>query len=124
MSAIRYMEPLTLKASVRVKARVLTTEWSALNEAVYAVGPVAESLRISELMYHPKDPNTEFIELTNVGTETINLALVRFSQGIDFTFPAMDLAPGRYGSWWSATSMPLSRCTARGCPWLGSTQAA
>jgi len=96
LSAIRYTEPLTLKASAQVKARVLTTEWSALNEAVYAVGPVMESLRISELMYHPLDPNAEFIELTNVGTETINLALVRFTQGIDFTFPAMDLAPGQY----------------------------
>jgi hypothetical protein len=96
LSAIRYTEPLALRISVQVKARVLTTEWSALNEAVYAVGPVAEGLRISEIMYHPADPNAEFIELTNVGTETINLALVRFTKGIDFTFPAMDLASGQY----------------------------
>ncbi len=45
----------------------------AMNEAVFAVGPVVESLRISEIMYHPpdtgdpNDPNAEFIELTNIG---------------------------------------------------------
>jgi len=73
-----------------------------VNEAIFAVGPVAESLRISELMYHPADdgnpddPNTEYVELTNVGTETINLNLVRFTDGIDFTFGAVELAPGDY----------------------------
>jgi hypothetical protein len=86
-------------------ARVLTDRWSALTEAVFAVGPVAESLRISELMYHPADsgaagvpadPNREFIELTNVGTDTINLAWVQFTVGIHFTFPAMDLQPGAF----------------------------
>ena len=67
------------------------------------MGPVAESLRISEIMYHPAetgrsriDPNAEFIELTNVGAEAINLNLVRFTKGIDFTFPSVELAPGGY----------------------------
>jgi len=45
---------------------------------------------------HPDDPNTEYIELTNIGTETINLSFVRFTDGVDFTFPAIDLAPGAY----------------------------
>ena len=78
------------------------TTWSALNEAVFAVGPVAQSLRISEIMYHPADtgnpddPNTEFIELTNIGSETINLSLVEFTNGVDFTFPSYELAPGGY----------------------------
>jgi hypothetical protein len=92
-----------LTGSARVKARALTgTTWSALTEAVFAVGPVAESLRISEIMFHPadsgnpNDPNTEYIELTNVGSESINLGLVRFSNGIDFTFPNIELAPGGY----------------------------
>jgi hypothetical protein len=48
------------------------------------------------MMVHPKDPNCEYIELTNTGTETINLALVQFTEGIHFTFPAMDLAPGQF----------------------------
>ena len=102
-SAFRYTGPVTLAASAQVKARVLTNQWSALSEAVYAVGPVAEGLRISEMMYHPADsgnpgvpadPNREFIELTNVGTGTINLALVRFTKGIDFDVPGHGPGPG------------------------------
>jgi hypothetical protein len=102
-SALAAKGPLTLDRSTRVKARVLTDQWSALNEAVFGVGPVAGSLRISELMFHPADapdgagdPNGEFVELTNIGTSPINLALVRFDQGIHFTFPSLDLAPGQY----------------------------
>ncbi|MBN1844101.1 MAG: CotH kinase family protein, partial [Sedimentisphaerales bacterium] len=61
-NAVEYAGPVALTHSVVVKARVLNnvTQWSALNEAVYAVGPVAESLRITEIMYHPAgDPNAE-----------------------------------------------------------------
>ena len=102
-TAIRYEGPIALKASARVKARTLSgSTWSALNEAVFAVGPVAESLRLSEIMYHPaetgdaNDPNTEYIELTNIGTQTINLNLVRFTAGVRFTFPSVELAPAGY----------------------------
>ncbi|MBN1509673.1 MAG: CotH kinase family protein, partial [Sedimentisphaerales bacterium] len=52
-SAIRYTGPISLTQSTRVKARAISgSTWSALNEATFAVGPVAESLRISEIMYH------------------------------------------------------------------------
>jgi hypothetical protein len=102
-SAIRYAGPFLLNASAHLKTRVLSgSTWSALNEATFAVGPVAESLRVSELMYHPaptgdvNDPNTEYLELTNIGTQTINLNLVRFADGIDFTFPSFELAPAGY----------------------------
>ncbi|HUT47400.1 MAG TPA: lamin tail domain-containing protein, partial [Sedimentisphaerales bacterium] len=98
-----YTGPVTLTQSTHVKARVLSGEtWSALNEAVFAVGPVAENLRITEIMYNPQntnipgDPNTEFIELKNIGTQTINLNYVSFTNGIEFTFPDVDLAPDQY----------------------------
>ncbi len=98
-----YSGPVPLTESGPVKARALIDlRWSALNEAVFAVGPVAESLRISELMYHPApttnsdDPNTEYIELMNIGNEAIGLNLVRFTDGIDFTFPSFQLAPSGY----------------------------
>jgi hypothetical protein len=103
-SAVRYAGPVSLAGSVHVKSRTLVNgTWSALNEAVFAVGPVAESLRISEIMYHPadtgdpNDPNAEFIELTNVGDETIDLNLVRFANGIDCTFPRFELPAEGYG---------------------------
>jgi hypothetical protein len=102
-TAQRYTSPVALTGSAQVKARVLNgSAWSALNEATFAVGPVAEALRISELMYHPldtghpDDPNAEYIELTNIGVATIDLNLVKFTRGVDFTFPSVDLAPGAH----------------------------
>lgn len=90
--ALRYTGPFVLTESANVKARTLNGgNWSALNEATFAVGHVAENLRITEIMYHPEDPNEEFIELKNIGTEPINLNLVSFSDGIDFTFPSLTL---------------------------------
>jgi hypothetical protein len=98
-----YTESISLAQSARVKARARNgSTWSALNEAVFAVGPVAESLRVSEVMYHPlaagnpDDPNTEYIELTNAGNQTINLSLVRFADGIDYTFGSFELPAGGY----------------------------
>ena len=102
-TAIEYTGPITLTETTQVKARALSgSMWSALNDAIFAIGPVAESLRTTEIMYHPQDtndpndPNEEFIELQNIGIETINLNLVRFTNGVDFTFPSMELAGGEY----------------------------
>jgi hypothetical protein len=101
-SAIQYTGPVTLNRTTHVKARVLDAKWSALNEAVFAIGPVKEKLRITEIMFHPQDtndpddPNEEFIELKNTGTQIINLNLVKFTNGIDFNFSAIDLAAGQY----------------------------
>ncbi len=99
---VRVLEPsasLVLDKSTRVQSRILGEDgiWSALNDATYGVGPVAESLRISEIMYHPDgDPNAEFIEVTNIGDESINLSWAAFTRGIAFTFPDIDLEPGEY----------------------------
>ena len=93
---------VALNTTTCVKARVLYNEsWSALNEAVYAIGPVAENLRVTEIMYHPQDPpvgdpNSEFIELKNIGAEPLNINLVSFTNGIDFTFGNITLAAGDY----------------------------
>ncbi|MHC4497788.1 MAG: lamin tail domain-containing protein [Planctomycetota bacterium] len=98
-----YTGPVVLDKTKHVKARAYNigaTEWSALNEATFAVGPVADYLRITEIMYHPQDtndpndPNTEFIELKNISPNTLNLNLVSFTDGISFTFPADINIPG------------------------------
>ncbi|MBN1505583.1 MAG: lamin tail domain-containing protein [Sedimentisphaerales bacterium] len=90
-----FTSPIHLDRSTRVKARVKSgTIWSALAEATFAVGPVAESLRISEIMYNPVDPNAEYVELMNIGDEPIDLSLVRFADGIGFEFPAFVLDGG------------------------------
>ena len=106
-SAHIYAGPIVVDESTQIKARVLVASnsyspWSGLAEAIFDVGPAAESLRISEIMYHPldtgnpNDPNTEYIELTNIGSEIVNLNLVRFSDGIDFTFPGITIGPTEY----------------------------
>ncbi len=97
-AAIEYATPAGITKSTKAKARVfLDGEWSAVNEGIYGVGPVTESLRITEIMYNPNgDPAAEFVELQNIGASTININLVRLSAGIYFTFPDMELAPGEY----------------------------
>jgi hypothetical protein len=92
-----YTGVITINNSTHVKARVLRDGlWGALTEATFGIGRMVENLRISEIMYNPADPNTEYVELTNIGTESINLNLVKFTNGIDFTFPNMELASNEY----------------------------
>jgi hypothetical protein len=101
-TAIEYKGPFTLNKSTHIKSRVLSSgTWSALNEATFAVGHVAENLCITEIMYHPQEGtadanNEEYIELKNIGTDSINLNLVRFTDGIDFTFGDVALTAGGY----------------------------
>lgn len=67
------------------------------NPAYAAALKTFAGLRITELMFHPSDSEaTEFVELQNVSAEAIELGGVRFTDGIDFVFPAMSLAPGAY----------------------------
>ena len=94
---IQYTAPITLNKSTHVKARILNGGiWSSMNEAVFSIGRIAQNLRITEVMYNPRGSNAEFVELKNIGADTINLNLISFTNGIDFTFPDIDLAPGEY----------------------------
>ena len=86
--------------TLRVRAKSGTT-WSALAESFYQVGtaaPTAADLVVSEISYFPQDPadDAEFIELQNTSASaTLDLSGARFTEGIDFTFPAnSSLAPG------------------------------
>ncbi len=89
----------------RVRARMKDDDgwWSHWSEPVefnLAQAPdaetVSESIRVSELMYHPTDDNgLEFIELENTGSGTVDLSGVTFTDGIDFSFPiGSSVAPG------------------------------
>ncbi|MDF1711826.1 MAG: lamin tail domain-containing protein [Akkermansiaceae bacterium] len=55
-------------------------------------------LTISEIMYHPADPNgdAEYLELLNISDSiTLDLTGIKFTAGIDFNFPdGSTLAPG------------------------------
>jgi hypothetical protein len=100
----KYTSAITLTNPVLVKARAYSGgTWSALSEAVYNIttNTVQSSLRITEIMYHPQesppvDPDTEFIELKNIGSSAINLRWAQFTEGIHFVFPNTSLAAGGY----------------------------
>jgi hypothetical protein len=98
---------------VRCRMKDDTGRWSHWSNPVQFVAgvPLAAGiladLRITEIMYNPPAPSTggldnnefEFIELKNIGTETLNLSGVSFNQGITFDFAAGSvtaLGPGRF----------------------------
>ena len=121
-----YTTPIPLTQSTRVRARTFQRS-SAIHDVVFAVGPVAENLRISELMYHPAetgnpdDPNTEYRRTHEHRHETINLNLVRFTNGIEFTFAATESPAGTAS--WSRIAPPSRPGTARVCPSPANTPA-
>jgi len=77
---------------------LIDTEGGIVDTITYTGNPSEQQkyLRITELMYHPKDPcqsssydgeDFEFIELKNIGPDTLNLAGVKFTDGITYNFP-------------------------------------
>ncbi len=100
---------------LRVRYKDATGRWSHWSNATVggqneftttaATGPLPESIRVTELNYNPAgypgvtdSQDLEFIELTNYGTATVDLAGSFFSSGITFTFPSgATLAPGQSG---------------------------
>ncbi|HYG24226.1 MAG TPA: CotH kinase family protein [Verrucomicrobiae bacterium] len=121
-SARVYGSPITLARNSRIMVRArntahrnltglhnppLTTPWSGLVAKTIVVQPIP--LAVTEIMYHPPDApigntndadNFEFIELRNVGAGACNLAGVRFTNGIQFTFQSTNavtnLGPGDF----------------------------
>lgn len=57
---------------------------------VPVVSTPASPVCVSEIFYHPReqDGDAEFVELMNPGPEPVSLAGWRFTQGIQYTFPA------------------------------------
>ena len=117
-TAAVYSRSLNITQDTTIRARsMLNDEWSALSDARFMVASEIP-LRISEINYNPFDANSvpgaqepdvdndlfEFIEVTNVGDETINLDGVQFVrshvasdvQGISFTFAPQVLAKGEH----------------------------
>jgi hypothetical protein len=85
-----------------------TTDFSGLGHATAVVDEL--DIVITEVNYNPVDPTVaeaallnlpvgdvnnddfEFIEIKNIGSETISLVDVTLSNAVDFTFPDIDLA--------------------------------
>ncbi|MSU34329.1 MAG: hypothetical protein EXS36_04330 [Pedosphaera sp.] len=91
----------------RVRARFQdnTARWSSWSESIQFmasapdVSALRHDLRISEVMYHPPAATAqelaagfsaddfEYLELRNIGSSSIDLAGLRFTAGIEFSFP-------------------------------------
>lgn len=97
------VSPLFMTSSGNLRARALDAgEWSALNDAFFFVDTaIADdtNLVISEIDYRPAAPSPseeavgfdershfEFIELTNISAQPIDLSGIRFTQGVSFDF--------------------------------------
>lgn len=99
-----YETPIPINQPVLVRARVLSgTNWSALVEATFTPPQDLSKLALTEIMYNPPDLDAipgnelEFLELKNVGANTLNLSGLTFSAGITFTFPDPTLLlPGQF----------------------------
>ena len=95
---------IVVKPGTRVKARTkYASTWSALHEIIFEDSGLFSNLKVTEVHYHPKnqglvdDKELEFIELKNIGTTTLDLSGMAFTDGIQFTFPAgSKIAPGTF----------------------------
>jgi hypothetical protein len=95
--ALLYAGPVMIDRNVKFTARTLSGgQWSGLaTEAAFQLAPYGSPLRISEIMYNPKDPNAfdsidnsayEFLEMHNTGAAPVDLSGCYF-EGISFSFP-------------------------------------
>ncbi|NQT01983.1 MAG: CotH kinase family protein, partial [Planctomycetes bacterium] len=99
---------------VRCRMKDNSGRWSHWSEPVqFVAGPplsagILENLRITEIMYNPAgaaegdsidNDEFEFVELKNIGDETIDLTFVSFVEGIKFDFGlggVINLLPGEF----------------------------
>ena len=115
-AASAFSSEIQLAASTTIRSRTLNgEEWSPLVEATFIVEPRAGpgDVIISEIAYHPADPTEaeleagqalptpllfddgsfEWIEFQNVAGHAINLDGVHFTDGIEYTFDPIIMAP-------------------------------
>lgn len=114
-NAIKYTGPITIDDDAVIFARSYdpsfnssfvgnTEPWSGSRAATFMTS--TPTVKITEINYHPNDPTAtelaiipglddndfEFIELQNTGETTVNLADIKFTNGIDFVFPFIELS--------------------------------
>ncbi|HEX5177422.1 MAG TPA: Ig-like domain-containing protein, partial [Chthoniobacteraceae bacterium] len=115
--AIQYTGPITLTGPATVNARLLSAtgnNWSPIANAEFTIDTVpasAANLVVSEVMYHPRaatpeesaagygENDFEFVELLNIGNESIDLTGCELQDAVNFDFDVVDpatltLAPG------------------------------
>jgi hypothetical protein len=94
-SAILYTQAVTLTQSSHIVARTFYNgEWSASNSRYFVIPANYSDIKVTEIQYHPlgenliDDSGFEFIELKNTGTSTLDVGGLKFTDGVDYTFPS------------------------------------
>ncbi len=112
-SAILLTQGVPIEETTTVTARGFELGvWGAMQSATYVVNPAGpESLAITEVNYHPHDATLaevqafpdvesddfEFVEIWNTSnTDSVSVAGLSLSDGVDFDFPDVSLAPHAY----------------------------
>lgn len=112
-TALVYSNAIALASGTEVKTRIVNAgTWSALSDGSF-YADLAPSIRITELMYNPLPATPaeiaagyvdsgngagdfEYLEIKNTGSLTLPLQGLRLSNGVQFTFPNISLAPNQY----------------------------
>jgi hypothetical protein len=94
-SAALYTQAATLTQSAHIVARTFyNAEWSASNSRFLVITSNYSDIKVTEIQYHPlgenliDDSGFEFIELKNTGISTLDMGGLKFTDGIEYTFPA------------------------------------
>ena len=88
-----FVSPLTLNAQTVVTARLKRgNNWSGLTRYTFFPPQDLSKLAITEIMYNPRNfgaipgDDLEFVELKNTGNQTLQLGMLQFTSGIQFSF--------------------------------------
>lgn len=106
VTAQTYTTPITISNTVTLKARLYANgAWGPLVSATFvpeSVPASANNLVISEVMYHPQDPNAnestvsknandyEYLEFLNTSIDAVDMTSVRITNGVRFSFNDAD----------------------------------
>jgi len=103
--ALEYTAAVSIDSTTQITARTEHQgSWSPKTGLKLWVLEGFENLKITEIHYHPldegdtldNDSDYEFIELKNVGSESLDISAFHFSRGISYTFPATStIAPSQ-----------------------------
>lgn len=101
---------ISINNDVTIKYRAKSgSTWSALGEATFKAEQPAQSLRISEIMYHAAHPTEneenagykndkdfDYLEIQNTGDTPVDLTNIQVAGGVSFTFNGGTLAAGEF----------------------------
>ncbi len=98
------LKSISVVSGNHVMARIKKgDEWSALHEMIFEDSGLFDNLKITELHYHPvdqgevDDKELEFLELKNIGSASLDLSGLSFTDGITLTFPeGTTIGPGAF----------------------------